>query len=139
VAASGASASLLYTVGEGPLTDAAAAARRQPRDRHHHPDRRCCGQGLRPGKPPEGQLDGSEGDESDEGFGEVLEILGEAPVAHEPGKGALDHPTTRQHDEALYVVVPLDDSSDAAAAPLPPLRLPARSVRALIQKSFFFA
>jgi hypothetical protein len=35
----------------------------------------------------------------DRGFGKVLEILGETPVASEPGEGALDHPAVRQHDE----------------------------------------
>jgi hypothetical protein len=35
---------------------------------------------LRPGKPPEGQLDGGEGNEDGQGFGKVLEVLGETPV-----------------------------------------------------------
>ena len=39
----------------------------------------------------------------------VLEVLGETPVSSEPGEGALDHPATRQDDEALDVVAPLDD------------------------------
>src|ERR1700722_14945130 len=42
-------------------------------DLHHHD--------LRPGKPPEGQLDGGEGNEGAQGFSEVLEVLGEATVA----------------------------------------------------------
>lgn len=37
-------------------------------------------QGLCPGKPPESELDRSEGDEGGQGFGEVLEILGKSPV-----------------------------------------------------------
>ena len=44
-----------------------------------------------------------------QGFREVLEVLGEAPVAPEPGEGALDHPAARQDDEALYIVAPFDD------------------------------
>jgi hypothetical protein len=51
---------------------------------------------LRPGKPPEGKLDGGESNEGAQGFGKVLEVLGETPVASEPGEGALDHPTARQ-------------------------------------------
>ena len=42
------------------------------------------------------------GNEGGQGFGEVLEILGETPVSSEPGEGALDYPTARQHDEALF-------------------------------------
>jgi hypothetical protein len=36
---------------------------------------------LRPSKPPEGKLDGSEGNEGGQSFREVLEILGETPVS----------------------------------------------------------
>src|SRR6516162_4053699 len=61
---------------------------------------------LLPGKPPEGKLDRGEGDE---GFREVLKVLGETPVASEPGGGAFHHPAARQGDEALHVVTPLDD------------------------------
>jgi hypothetical protein len=43
------------------------------------------------------------------GFGKVLEILGETPVASKPGEGALDHPAARQDDEAPHVVAPFDD------------------------------
>jgi hypothetical protein len=64
---------------------------------------------LRPGKPPEGELDGSEGHEGSQSFRKVLEVLGETPVTPDPGEGALDHPAARQNDEALYVVTPLDD------------------------------
>jgi hypothetical protein len=32
---------------------------------------------VRPASPPEGQLDGGEGNEGGQGFGEVLEVLGE--------------------------------------------------------------
>jgi hypothetical protein len=37
--------------------------------------------GLRPGKPPEGWLDGGEGNEGGQGFGKVLEVIGETPVS----------------------------------------------------------
>ena len=63
---------------------------------------------LRPGKPPERKLDGGEGHEGGQGFGKVLEILGETPVSSEP-ESALDHPAARQNDEAPPVVAPLDD------------------------------
>jgi hypothetical protein len=38
---------------------------------------------------PAGRGNGTEGGQ---GFGEVLEILGQTPVASEQGKGGLDHP-----------------------------------------------
>ena len=34
-----------------------------------------------PGEPPEGQLDGGEGNEGGQGFGKVLEVLGKTPVS----------------------------------------------------------
>jgi hypothetical protein len=64
---------------------------------------------LRPGKPSESKLDGSEGNEGGQSFGKVLEVLGETPVASEPGESALDHPAARQDDKALPVVAPLYD------------------------------
>ena len=60
----------------------------------HHQD-------LRPGEPPEGQLNGGEGNEGGQGFGKVFEVLVETPVASEPGESALDNPAARQDDEAL--------------------------------------
>lgn len=38
-----------------------------------------------------------------------LEVLGEATAAAEPGEGAFDHPSTRQHREAFGGVRALDD------------------------------
>jgi hypothetical protein len=64
---------------------------------------------LHPRKPPEGKLDGGKGNEGAQGFSKVLEVLGETPVASEPGKSALDNPAARQHDKALHLVAPLDD------------------------------
>src|ERR1700724_1612302 len=64
---------------------------------------------LRPDEPPEGQLDGGEGNEGGQGFGKVLEILGKPPVSAEPGEGALDHPAAGQDDGAPHVVAPFDD------------------------------
>src|SRR5438477_8957573 len=55
----------------------------------HHQD-------LRPGEPPEGQLNGGEGNEGGQGFGKVFEVLVETPVASEPGERALDNPAARQ-------------------------------------------
>ena len=68
----------------------------------HHRD-------LRPGEPPQGQLDGGEGNEGGQGFGKVLEVLSKPPVSAEPGEGALDHPAAWEDDEALHVVAALDD------------------------------
>ena len=45
---------------------------------------------LRSDEPHEGQLDRGEGNEGGQGFGKVLEVLGETPVSAEPGEGALD-------------------------------------------------
>jgi|GEM_PF-6210146 len=47
--------------------------------------------------------------EGGQGFGEVLEVLGETTVSSEPREGALDHPAARQDDEGFRVVAPLDD------------------------------
>jgi hypothetical protein len=41
---------------------------------------------------PEGELKAGEGYEGREGIGEILVVLGEAPIAAEPGKGAFDDP-----------------------------------------------
>src|SRR5205085_6404308 len=40
--------------------------------------------------------------EGGQGLGKLLEVLGETPVASEPGKGALEHPAARQDDKALH-------------------------------------
>jgi hypothetical protein len=58
-------------------------------------------------KLPEAQLDGDEGNEGSQGFGEVLEIF--ARRRFRPNRGALDDPAARPDDEALHVVTPLDD------------------------------
>ena len=51
---------------------------------------------LRPGKRTNSELDGGEVSEGEQRFGKVPEILAEAPVASEPGEGALDHVSARQ-------------------------------------------
>jgi hypothetical protein len=68
-----------------------------------------------------------EGNEVGQGFGKVLEVLGETPVSSEPGEGTLDHPAARQDDEAKPFMssLRLTISPCAAAAPLPPQRQPA--------------
>ena len=68
-----------------------------------------CVYDIGPGKPPKGKLDGGEGNEGTQGFSNVLEILGQTPVASEPGEGALGHPAARQDDKALHVVAPSND------------------------------
>jgi hypothetical protein len=45
-------------------------------DLHHHD--------LRPGEPPESQLDGGEGNERGQGFGKVLVVFGKPPISAEP-------------------------------------------------------
>ena len=44
-------------------------------------------------KPHQGKLDGGKGDEGGQGFREVLKVLGETPVASEPGEGAFRPPS----------------------------------------------
>ena len=44
-----------------------------------------------------------------------LVILAQTAELHQPGKGALHHPATRQHDETLHCVVALDNGKDPAA------------------------
>src|ERR1700751_5103846 len=58
---------------------------------------------------PEGKLDGGGDNKGGQGFGEVLEVLGETPVSSEPGESTLNHPAARQDDEPLNVVPPLYD------------------------------
>ena len=53
----------------------------------HLPTAVLLSYGLCPGKPPKGKLDGGEGHEGDQGFDEVLEVLGQTPVSSEPGAG----------------------------------------------------
>jgi len=64
----------------------------------------CSAYDLRPGNPPECQLDGAEGDDGSQGFGKVFEILGKTPVSSEPREGASDSLAAWQDDEAVHVV-----------------------------------
>lgn len=59
-------------------------------------------------------MDRGDGDEGKERMGEVLPILGKAPVSSEPGESALDHPSAWQDDEAAHVVGTLDDFQSQA-------------------------
>ena len=68
--------------GEGPLTIRFADLRHRA-----FANGRLLSYGLCPGKPPKGKLDGGEGHEGDQGFDEVLEVLGQTPVSSEPGAG----------------------------------------------------
>jgi hypothetical protein len=54
-------------------------------------------------QPAQHEADGGEEDEGDGAVREVLEILGEAPTAIEPGDGALDDPALRQELEARTI------------------------------------
>jgi hypothetical protein len=54
-------------------------------------------------QPAQHEADGGEEDEGDGAVREVLEILGEAPTAIEPGDGALDDPALGQELEARTI------------------------------------
>jgi hypothetical protein len=58
---------------------------------------------------PDGELDGGQGYEGGERFGEVLIVFGQTAVAAEPREGSLDHPAAGQHDEPFHVIRTLDD------------------------------
>jgi hypothetical protein len=47
-----------------------------------------------PWQPPEGKLDGGEGNKVGQGIREVLEVLAKPPIWSDSGEGALDHPAT---------------------------------------------
>src|ERR1700730_12299144 len=66
-------------------------------------------QNLRPGEPPDGQPDGGEGNEGGQGFGKVFEVLGETPVASEPGESALDNPVVRTAASTRRLARPCTD------------------------------
>ena len=64
-----------------------------------------------PREAPDCDLDASERDEGEEGFGEVLEILGEAAVAAEPGEGSFDqrlYNVARSRSFWSVMLVPMD-------------------------------
>ena len=62
--------------------------------------RRITLKSLRPGEPPDGELDAGEGDEGGEGVSKVLVVLGQTAVSAEPRKGPFDDPATRQDDKS---------------------------------------
>lgn len=49
-----------------------------------------------------------------ERIGEILPILGEAPVSSEPRECALDHPSARQDDKSAHIVGTFDDLQSQA-------------------------
>ncbi len=57
------------------------------------------------GEAPDAELYGGEGYEGKESGGEIFIILVQAPVAIEPGEGALDDPSAGQDDEALRLTI----------------------------------
>jgi hypothetical protein len=113
---------------------------RTPRRRSLHnpicrPSSRCVAdRNLCPGKPPEGQLDGGEGNEGGQGFGEVLEVLGEMPIAAEPGEGASTTQrrgrTTKAFSSSCRLTI-----SRRSGGTFPPQRQPARRCRRLQPRS----
>jgi hypothetical protein len=60
------------------------------------------------GQSPEHDADHGEAEEGGDGSGVALEVAGQAAVAADPGKGALDDPTFGQDDEAMSIAA-LDD------------------------------
>lgn len=60
------------------------------------------------GQAPQHDADHGEAEEGSDGSGVALEIAGQAAVAADPGKGALDDPAFGQDDEAMGIAA-LDD------------------------------
>src|SRR6202051_3179765 len=60
------------------------------------------------GQSSEHDADHGEAEEGGDGSGVALEVAGQAAVAADPGKGALDDPTFGQDDEAMSIAA-LDD------------------------------
>jgi hypothetical protein len=61
-----------------------------------------------PGQSAQHDADHGEAEEGGDGSGVALEVSGEAAVAADPGKGALDDPALGQDDEAMGIAA-LDD------------------------------
>ena len=61
-----------------------------------------------PGQATQHDADHGEAEEGGDGSGIALEVAGEAAVAADPGKGALDDPAFGQDDEAMGIAA-LDD------------------------------
>jgi len=59
----------------------------------------------------EHEADGCEAQECERLAIEVLPIFGKPSASIEPSNGALDHPTTWEHDESFGVIGALDDFS----------------------------
>ena len=55
------------------------------------------------GQATQHDADHGEAEEGGDGFGVALEVAGQAAVAADPGKGALDDPSLGQHDEAMSI------------------------------------
>src|ERR1700733_637141 len=55
------------------------------------------------------ELDAGDVEPSNRAFDRCLDILCQAAIAVEPGDGALHHPPSRQQNEALSRIRPLDD------------------------------
>ena len=66
---------------------------------------------LHSSQSPDGELDGGQGYEGGERFGEVLIVFGQTAVAAEPREGSLDHPAAGQHHEPFHVIRTLTISS----------------------------
>jgi len=60
------------------------------------------------GQAPQHDADHGEAEEGGDGSGVTLEVAGQAAVAADPGKGALDDPALGQDDEAMGIAA-LDD------------------------------
>jgi len=67
-----------------------------------------------PGQAAQHDADHGEAEEGGDGSGVALEVAGEAAVAADPGKGALDDPALGQDDKAMGIAA-LDDLQDPRA------------------------
>jgi hypothetical protein len=93
--------------------------------------------GLRPGKPPEDWLDGGEGNEGGQGFGKVLEVLGETPVPADQEKVRSTTQrrgrTTKPFRSSLRLTISMRSRGAFATAPTTAMRCShqrPRSIRA---------
>ena len=68
------------------------------------------------GQAAQHDADHGEAEEGGDGSRVPLEVAGEAAVAADPGKGALDDPSLRQDDETMGIAA-LDDLQAPAAGP----------------------
>jgi hypothetical protein len=69
-----------------------------------------------PGQPAQHDADHGESEEGGDGSGVAFEVAGQAAVAADPGKGALDDPALGQNDKTMSIAA-LDDLHGPGAGP----------------------